>query len=334
MRHFLAFALVLAVFAAAQPVRAEFTRPIRFPVDGAATYTDTFNADRFGGRVHEGIDILADKMTPAVAAVDGRVGWMTESEASYGWLVAIEDPEGYSYHYIHLNNDMPGTDDGAGGRQYAIAPGIERGAIVTKGQLIGWVGDSGNAETTVPHLHFEMHTPDGIAFNPYESLLAAERPGGFRPADLRASITSIDVDKNIQAVPGASGFCVAGSLVRSVTQSAVYYCGADLKRYVFPNDRVYKSWYADFASVQTISDVEMASIPLGGNVTYKPGVKLVKITTDPKVYAVDRGGTLRHVVTADLAAQLYGASWAKQVDDISDAFFVNYRIGSPVTTAD
>lgn len=326
----LAAAFVLAF--AALPAEAELIRPIRFPVDGPAAYADTFNDGRSGGRVHEGIDIMADKMVPVVAAVDGRVRWMTETEQSYGWMVVLEDSEGYEYHYIHLNNDTPGTDDGAGGRQYAIASGIERGASVVKGQLVGWVGDSGNAEAVAPHLHFEIHLPEGAAVNPYYSLLAAERPGAFHPADVRMAVTSIDVDKDIKPATGAMP-CTAGSLIRSISSSAVYYCGADGKRYVFPNQRVYNSWYPDFTGVTTISDEAMASAVLGGNVTYKPGVKMVKITTDPKVYVVDRGGVLRHVATPELAAQLYGSTWAKQVDDIPDAFFINYKIGSPVTTA-
>jgi len=322
----------LALFLAAPSARAELVLPIRFPVDGPGTFTDTFNDGRSGGRSHEGIDIMADKMTPVVAAVDGRVRWMTETEASYGWMVVLEDNDGYQYHYIHLNNDTPGTDDGQGGRQHAIAYGIERGAYVSKGQLIGWVGDSGNAESTPPHLHFEIHLPGGIAVNPYWTLLAAERPGAFRPADVREAVTTIDIDKSLAAGTGPAP-CVAGSLIRSVSNPAVYYCGADGKRYVFPNQRVYDSWYPDFSGVVTISDEAMASAMLGGNVTYKPGVRMVKITTDPKVYAVDRGGVLRHVATPELAAQMYGASWAKQVHDVPDEFFINYRIGDPVTTA-
>ncbi|MEK7546323.1 MAG: M23 family metallopeptidase [Patescibacteria group bacterium] len=321
----------LALFLAAPAVRAELVLPIRFPVDGPASFTDTFNDGRSGGRSHEGIDIMAAKMVPVVAAMDGRVRWMTESEASYGWMVVLEDAQDYQYHYIHLNNDTPGTDDGAGGRVNAIAYGIERGAYVTKGQLIGWVGDSGNAEATAPHLHFEIHLPEGAAVNAYYSLLAAERPGAFRPADLREAVTTIDVDKSIVAAPNPP--CLAGSRIRSVSNPAVYYCGADGKRYVFPNDKVYASWFTGFDGVLTVSDEQLASAMLGGNVTYKPGVRLVKITTDPKVYAVDRGGVLRHVATPELASALYGSGWAKQVHDIPDAFFINYKIGSPVTTA-
>ena len=77
-----------------------------------------------------------------------------------------------------------------------------------------------------------------------------------------------------------------GSLIKRPNHSAVYYFGADGKRYVFPNERTYKTWYADFNSVVTITADELADIVIGGNVTYRPGAKMIKIDTDPKVYAI------------------------------------------------
>jgi len=127
------------------------------------------------------------------------------------------------------------------------------------------------------------------------------------------------------------GVKASGTLVKSPSYSAVYYLGDDGKRYVFPNENVYSSWYGDFSGVTTITDSELYASPIGGNVTYKPGSKMVKITTDPKVYAVDKNGTLRWIVGEDVATQLYGSDWATKVSDIPDAFFVNYRVGSPIS---
>lgn len=124
--------------------------------------------------------------------------------------------------------------------------------------------------------------------------------------------------------------CVSGSLIKGVSYAAVYYCAEDGKRYVFPNEKTYFTWYADFSNVQTISDEALASIPIGANVTYRPGARLIKITTDPRVYGVGANGTLRWIQTEELARQFYGADWATRVDDISDAYFVNYRVGTPV----
>mgnify|MGYP001566131504 CR=1 FL=1 len=114
---------------------------------------------------------------------------------------------------------------------------------------------------------------------------------------------------------------------------AVYYYAENGKRYVFPNDKIYFTWYSDFSTVQTISDAELAALPLGGNVTYRPGVKLVKIQTDPKVYAVDAKGTLRWITSEAVAASLYASNWSRQVDDLSDAYFVNYKTGAPIDRA-
>ncbi len=69
---------------------------------------------------------------------------------------------------------------------------------------------------------------------------------------------------------------------------------------------------------------------LGGNVTYRPGAKLVKIQTDPRVYAVDSNGTLRLMITPAIAEKYYGTNWNKKVEDIPDAFFTNYKIGDSI----
>ncbi|MFA7365248.1 MAG: hypothetical protein WCZ12_02725, partial [Patescibacteria group bacterium] len=124
----------------------------------------------------------------------------------------------------------------------------------------------------------------------------------------------------------------AGDLIKKDGLSAVYYLGEDGKRYVFPNESTYKSWYSDFSGVVTVSSDELASYPLGANVVVRPGTKLVKITTDPKVYAVEANGTLRWVQTEADAIALYGANWASRVIDVADSFFTNYTIGTPLAS--
>ncbi len=114
---------------------------------------------------------------------------------------------------------------------------------------------------------------------------------------------------------------------------AVYYNAPNGKRYVFTTEAVYKSWYPDYSQVGHISDAQLATIPLGGNVTMRPGAKLIKTTTSPHVYAVSRYGVLHWITTEDVAAQLYGANWNKHIIDIPDAFFVNYIIGNQINRA-
>jgi len=125
----------------------------------------------------------------------------------------------------------------------------------------------------------------------------------------------------------------SGSLIRGETFSAVYYMGADGFRYVFPNSNTYFTWYDNFDTVVWISDSDLATIQIGGNVTYKPGAYMVKIQSDPKTYAVDEGGVLRHVGSESIATSLYGSSWNTMIHDVPDSFFSNYRVGDAIEDA-
>lgn len=138
----------------------------------------------------------------------------------------------------------------------------------------------------------------------------------------------------------ASTSIQAGDVIRGTSFSAVYYYGEDGFRYVFPNEKTYKTWYTDangdmdFSSVITLTDQELSGIQMGGNVTYKPGVKMIKINSDPKTYAVDANGELRWVTSEDVAVGMFGASWNTMIDDVPDGFFGNYTIGSSLDTVE
>jgi len=148
--------------------------PLTFPVDGTHHYADWFWAARSHG-IHHAQDIMADKMTPVVAAASGTirlVNWTAKPSMNPArcCTVALRHDDGWESWYIHLNNDTPGTDDG---EAWGIAPGIVPGVHVEAGQLIGWVGDSQLAENTNPHLHFELRDPSKTIVNPFLALNAA-----------------------------------------------------------------------------------------------------------------------------------------------------------------
>ncbi len=311
------------------------TRDIAFPtVASAIKFTDDFSSPR-AGHSHIGNDLIGPKMTPLYAAVDGYVSYLIVPQATWGYQITLRDADDWTYHYIHINNDTPGTDDGKGGTKHAYAEGLERGSRVTKGQLIGWMGDSGNAEAITSHLHFEIHQPDGTPMNPYLSLMAAKGSTPTTPTEPPALPTSggttddaINQDKDIVNV--FSNNCLSGTLIKSTASSAVYYCGADGRRYAFPNDKVYFTWFKDFKNVVTVSSEKLASAPIGGLVTYKPGSRMVKLQTMNAVYHIEKNGLLRWVSSPSIAAAMYGADWAKKVDDLNDAFFTSYKIGEPM----
>ncbi|MFA6097911.1 MAG: FG-GAP-like repeat-containing protein [Patescibacteria group bacterium] len=167
--------LVIFFNTPAIPAHAQEVRSIIFPVLGSTRYSDDFGAGRSGGRTHEGNDIMGYKGEPLIAAVDGFIRSAPYPEPYWGYSITIEDKDGYEYNYYHVNNDNPGTDDGLGGGINAYYPNTDARNPVVAGQIIGWMGDSGNAEGTSPHLHFEIRRPDDTPIDPYESLQAAQR---------------------------------------------------------------------------------------------------------------------------------------------------------------
>lgn len=114
---------------------------------------------------------------------------------------------------------------------------------------------------------------------------------------------------------------------------AVYYFDRDWFRHPFPNQRVYFSWYRDWSGVKQLTREEMAEIRMAGPVNYRPGTRLVKVPSIPKVYAVEPGGVLRWITSETVAKKIYGTGWQKRVDDLSEAFFVNYKEGAPLRAA-
>ena len=171
----LALALGFAVLAPAQLVRAHdagLPFDIAFPQEAdKTTFSNTWGARRSGGRRHKGTDLMAEKMSEVYAFADGVVTKVSQTRRP-GRYVIIEHAQGWDTYYIHLNNDNPGTDDGKADWSLTVAPGIEEGAEVKAGQLIGWVGDSGNAEGSGSHTHFEL-LHNGRNINPFHDLEVA-----------------------------------------------------------------------------------------------------------------------------------------------------------------
>jgi murein DD-endopeptidase MepM/ murein hydrolase activator NlpD len=171
----LAAATALLALALAREATGAAAPQILFPVIGPVSYSDDFGDARAQGG-HEGNDILAQRRAPVIAVEAGRVVFWTRS-ANAGCMLYLYGRSGTSYRYIHLNNDLTSRNDNRGGcvPGIAFAPGLRDGQDVRAGQLIGYVGDSGDADGIHPHLHFELHPGDGAAVSPYRWLKRAER---------------------------------------------------------------------------------------------------------------------------------------------------------------
>ena len=123
-----------------------------FPVQGKCWFGDTWKAPRSGGRLHQGVDIVSARGNLLYAVVSGTISkvYADRPGALAGNGVRIAQDNGTYFTYLHMDT---------------FAEGIELGAKVTAGQVIGTVGTTGNAGT--PHLHFEVHPRGGAAVNPY-----------------------------------------------------------------------------------------------------------------------------------------------------------------------
>jgi murein DD-endopeptidase MepM/ murein hydrolase activator NlpD len=130
-----------------------------FPVQAQCYFTDTWHEKRGEHRLHEGVDIIANKGQAIYAVADGVITrtYSTSNSPLSGNGVRLTTADGTYFFYAHLDT---------------IAPGIGVGTPVTAGQILGTVGATGN--TTTPHLHFEVHPQGGAAVNPYPIVKAID----------------------------------------------------------------------------------------------------------------------------------------------------------------
>ncbi len=132
-----------------------------YPLAGSSTFSDDWLAPRPGGRYHEGIDLFAARGTPVVAVADGTLFRVAYSGIS-GNRLWLRDAAGTEFFYAHLDS---------------YAPAAREGATVTKGTVVGYNGDSGDARGTPPHVHFQIHPGGGGPVRPYPIVSAWPRVG-------------------------------------------------------------------------------------------------------------------------------------------------------------
>jgi murein DD-endopeptidase MepM/ murein hydrolase activator NlpD len=150
--------------AEAEVARELKTRRLDVPVEGVKRdqLADSFRDARSGSRAHEAIDILAPRNTPVRAVEDGTIARLFNSKAGGITIYQFDPSERFCYYYAHLER---------------YADGLREGDRVKKGQIVGYVGTSGNAPKDTPHLHFavfrltaEKHWWEGTPIDPYDIL--------------------------------------------------------------------------------------------------------------------------------------------------------------------
>lgn len=144
-----------------------------FPQDPLVTWFEpTYGFTKPDGRRHLGIDLMAPKLSPVFAIADGVINRIAQSPRA-GRHVIVDHNDGWQSWYLHLNNDGR-RDNGRAGWALTVIDGLEEGSPVAGGMHIAYVGDSGNAEATLPHTHFELHL-GSRPVNPYPYLIDGRR---------------------------------------------------------------------------------------------------------------------------------------------------------------
>jgi hypothetical protein len=118
-------------------------------------------------------------------------------------------------------------------------------------------------------------------------------------------------------------------VIRTKNSKAVYYVSNN-RRYVFLNERIYRTWFNDFLSVEIVDDQTLAHYLIGGIVKPRPNALMFKITTDPKVYVATEKGVLRWIVNESVAKSIFGNGWSQKVVDIADSEIAGFAMGAPV----
>lgn len=154
-----------AVIPASAPEAKDLAaRHLTIPVKGipAGTLVRSYHDARTGGREHEALDILAPRNTPVVAVEDGTIAKLFLSKAGGNTIYQFDPAREYAYYYAHLER---------------YADGLREGQPVRRGEIIGYVGTSGNAPKNTPHLHFavfrltaDKHWWQGTPIDPYDIL--------------------------------------------------------------------------------------------------------------------------------------------------------------------
>jgi hypothetical protein len=325
--------------AATTPAPISRTRtvvPMVFPVVSGATFSDTYLSCRSGcSRPHLGQDLMAPKMRLLVATFDGTITYMKTTTSSSGNYVSLRSASGWTVTYMHMNNDTPGTDNGRGSASWAFAPGIRVGARVYAGQWLGWLGDSGNAEASSPHTHFELRKGDawsGTVYNAYPSLRAAlkltrPRVGGPHPDGVLVqggpgwTTWLIEGGRRRKVLPdilAANGWSAGQVLQVQPSEVNAYPGGTNVGlRDGFVRDQAGQAWVISGGRRVAVADSALAGLGAGATTptVTPPALNTAPLATDQSLPAATRAGALVKATGTGVVWLVIGAGTRQHVGD-------------------
>lgn len=249
--------------------------------------------------------VAGDILPPEPPTAVRRTSDDTDSTPSFTWAAAIDNVAVTEYEV-----QLTGT--------FADRPYVNWKKV---GNVLSYTVPDRNKLTEVRagKLTFSVRAVDAIKNKSVPAIFDFWPPGAWdvpapNPPVYQGRLMKLPDDHN----PGTTGDAV------------VYYLGRDGKRYLFPSEGAYKSWYESFSFVQEVSEHEFSLIPIGGVVTHRPGTTLVKFRGDPKVYAVSKGGVLRHLQSEGIARDLYDPRWNTEIDELDETLAHFFTFGNGI----
>lgn len=244
---------------------------------------------------------VAAAATTTTDTVAPTVGAITPTEAVAGSTTtlsaSVEDSGGMGTCTLYVNSTNIGSMSNSGGYATYLYTFAAEGSAIANAYCVDAAGNATRGASTTISISSAVSSEQEIA------------------------VSEAEVDSIIKLA------CGSDADAEDPCHAVYYYDG---KRHAFPNEKVFLTWYDNFDDVIVVTEDFLSSITLGFNVTYHPGTTMVKFVTQNTVYAVGEAGELRAVASEDVAASIWGSDWNTQIDDISDAFYSNYRFGEDI----
>ena len=294
----------------------------------------TFTSASGGGSVSGGSSVVTST-TPVVTLTspDGgefltggdvqNVTWTTSGSGMDTVGIYYSADNGSTYNLVAYNlNKSLGTYEWT-------LPNIDSETVLVK--IIAYDSGKGNLDSDVSTAFLITASSETVveAETPAEDVLATDDEGRTVGTDsgLTGPSPVTGEDEVISTV-------AAGEFIRGYSFNTIYYIDENNERRPFLDTNSFFTYADSFDEVVWVTDATLPTMDLGAPMLPAPGVVLIKIQSDPKVYAIDTGDVLRWIPTEEVATSLYGITWADYIIDLEPTTFARFSVGDDMTIGD
>lgn len=299
---------------------------------------------------HQGVVIVAALGNEGVSVNDNPVYPACYRNGTTDWIIGVAASNQYDKHSLFSNYGNCADLSAPGEQMYGLSyQDVDEG--FAEGYSDGWSGTSvaspmvAGAVALLLSSYPSLEPPAirnilKLSVDPME--LAGRYRGKFgsgrlnvsNALSLAAEFVAADTDEEADS----SGVDAEYSFISSESFSTVYAITEEGNRRPFMNTNAYFTWSDTFSEVQDVADTDLSDYSIDGVMLPRAGVVLVKIQSDPNVYALEEGDdalvpVLRKITTEEIAIEMYGDGWADYVIDIEPTFFTKFEMGDEIDEA-